>query len=159
MFWNIERDFSTRDKYLLPLTLPYSIWATNLRIISHEWQFVHFELFKSTILCWNIGNVFQSEALRQKLMFNNGRDKAELFVINWTNNSNVINYIILYINKERFILLHQMSKVVTLSYYLIFLEILRSILCFFQQLAAKRLIRSKQLIYSSFLFVFSFSTT
>lgn len=24
MFWNIEQDFSTRDKYLLPLTLPYS---------------------------------------------------------------------------------------------------------------------------------------
>lgn len=51
MFLNIEQDFSTRDKYLLPLTLPYSTYATNLRIISHERQFVQFELFKSTILC------------------------------------------------------------------------------------------------------------
>lgn len=101
-------------------------------------------------------NVFQSEALRLKLMFNNGKDKAELFVINWTNNSNVINHIKLYIKKERFILLHQISKVVTLSYYLIFLEILRSILCYFPTTGCRTAYSSETADFFQFLFLFFF---
>lgn len=105
-------------------------------------------------------NVFQSEALRLKLMFNNGRDKAELFVINWTNNPNVINYIILYIKKERFILLHQISKVVTLSYYLIFLGILKSILCFFPTIGCKTAYSSETAdFFQLSIIVISFSIT